>query len=116
MEQRTKLVPEPRRKVSALDRELDPFAQRIRQSGVEAIWKIGEQLQAAKARVIELTGDRRAPGFAQWTHHTFGWSKSNSQSVHQSFRTEKRPTVAPVRALDKKERFGHTFPPDVLGV
>lgn len=85
MEQRTRLVPAPQRKLSTLERELSPYAQCIRQSGVEAIWKIGEQLLAAKARVIELTGDRRAPGFAQWTHHTFGWSKSTVSRYIKAF-------------------------------
>lgn len=75
MEQQVLLVSPARGRLSTLDQALSPFAERIRQSGVEAIWKIGEELQAAKARVVELTGDHRVPGFAQWARRTFGWSK-----------------------------------------
>lgn len=43
--------------------------------GVQAIWLIGEQLYKAKQKVIELTGDRRAPGFINWSKKKFDWTK-----------------------------------------
>jgi len=45
---------------------LEPYRQRIEKSGVEFIWATGEILIEARAEVVRVTGDGRAPGFTAW--------------------------------------------------
>ncbi len=57
----------------------------IRQAGVQGAWIIGEQLAIAKQKIIELTGDKRAPGFVDWMKRKFGWNKSTSWRLMDSY-------------------------------
>lgn len=57
----------------------------IRQTGVQGAWIIGEQLAIAKQKVIETTGDGRAPGFVDWMKRKFGWTKMTSSRLIKAY-------------------------------
>ncbi len=59
----------------SLDSELKEYEINIRGKGIEFIWFTGEQLYLAKQKVIELTNDKRAPGFIKWAEDKFNWIK-----------------------------------------
>lgn len=59
----------------------------IKQTGIKAIWIIGEILLRAKAKIIHETGDRRAPGFIKWCESKFGWKKMTVSRMIRAFQT-----------------------------
>jgi N6-adenosine-specific RNA methylase IME4 len=58
-----------------IDSQLSEYEKTIKEVGIHAIWVIGEQLLKAKEKIVESTGDKRAPGFIQWGEVKFGFKK-----------------------------------------
>ena len=76
-----KLIPSP-------DVYLTEEEHEIKSTGVEAIWKIGEILLRAKAKVIHETGDKRAPGFEDWCKKRIGMKPRKAQRFMRAFQNQ----------------------------
>lgn len=59
-----------------IDDQLTQYEKAIKEVGIQAIWLIGEQLLKAKKKTIQITGDKRAPGFLGWAERKFGFKHS----------------------------------------
>lgn len=71
-----------------LEDELAPYEKTIKEVGIQAIWLIGEQLQKAKEKIVEITEDKRAPGFIQWAQNKFGFKKTAVSLYIKAFQEE----------------------------
>lgn len=60
----------------------------ISEVGVQAIHLIGEQLLKIKNRIIELTGDKRAPGFIDFAEKEFGFKKMTISRYIKAFESK----------------------------
>jgi predicted RNA methylase len=70
------------------DSLLLPEEKEIKSTGVEAIWKIGELLLRAKAKVIHETGDKRAPGFEDWCEKRIGMTPRTARRYMRAFQNQ----------------------------
>jgi len=59
-----------------IDKELIEYEQVIKEIGSQFYSLLGEQLYKAKQDIIEITENRRAPGFIDWSERKFGFKKS----------------------------------------
>lgn len=73
----------------------------IKQTGVQGAWIIGEQLSIAKQKIIEMSGDGRAPGFVEWMNRKFGWNKSTSWRLMDAYHNHEED-IKKIWGHDKK--------------
>jgi len=69
----------------SLDNQLSEYEKTIKEVGIQAIWLIGEQLLKAKERIIEITGDGRAPGFSAWAENKIGFNERTIRRYIKAF-------------------------------
>ena len=59
-----------------IDKELIEYEKVIKDIGSQYVFLLGEHLSRAKEKIIELTGDKRAPGFLEWGKRKFNYERS----------------------------------------
>jgi len=74
--------------IQHFDNQLSEYEKTIKEVGIQAIWLIGEQLLKAKERIIEITEDKRAPGFIGWAEDKFGFKKRAVARYIKAFEEE----------------------------
>ena len=79
----------------------------INETGVRFIHLIGEQLQIAKEKIIEQTGDKRAPGFIKWANDKFNFAKRTTALYIRAWREN---ITEPEIVWDNKSRGSLTAP------
>ena len=81
----------------------------IKQTGVQGAWIIGEQLSIAKQKIIEATGDGRAPGFVEWVQRKFGWIQSTAWRLMDAYHNHEED-IKKIWGNVKKHALTHATP------
>ena len=73
------------KKTIDIDKVLYQYEEIINEIGLQYIQITGEQLLKAKEKIIEETGDKRAPGFIDWAERKFGFKHAATARYIKAF-------------------------------
>jgi len=82
----------------------------IKQTGVQGAWIIGEQLAIAKQKIIDATGDKRAPGFEDWIKRHFPWTPRTARFLIKAWK-DKEEDIKKIWGHEEKRKLASETPP-----